>query len=96
MMCLSCHDGQIAKGAMMTNQSWEKQHGLLPAGYGPNPIPTLLGADGTADGNYKNDHPIGPLATLGALGLRRSATAPAKVIMVDGCGTAKLVLASCR
>ena len=73
MMCLSCHDGQIAKGAMMTNQSWEKKMGLLPAGYGPNPIPTLLGADGTADGNYKNDHPIGPLANLGALGLRGSA-----------------------
>ncbi len=79
MMCLSCHDGQIAKGAMMTNQSWEKQMGLLPVGYGPNPIPTLLGSDGTADGNYKNDHPIGPLATLGALGLT-SGTTP-KVIM---------------
>jgi hypothetical protein len=68
MMCLSCHDGNIAKGAMMTNRSWEKDMGLLPAGYGPNPIPTLLGADGTANGNYKNDHPIGPLASLGALG----------------------------
>ena len=79
MMCLSCHDGQIAKGAMMTNQSWEKQMGLLPAGYGPNPIPTLLGSDGTADGNYKNDHPIGPLANLGALGLT-SGTNP-RVIM---------------
>jgi hypothetical protein len=88
MMCLSCHDGQIAKGAMMTNQSWEKQMGLLPAGYGPNPIPTLLGSDGTADGNYKNDHPIGPAATLGALGLTTAtATSPAKVIM-STCGSA--------
>jgi hypothetical protein len=68
MMCLSCHDGNIAKGAMMTNRSWEKDMGLLPAGYGPNPIPTLLGSDGTANGNYQNDHPIGPLASLGALG----------------------------
>jgi len=88
MMCLSCHDGQIAKGAMMTNQSWEKNMGLLPAGYGPNPIPTLLGSDGTADGNYTNDHPIGPLATLGALGLTTAtATSPAKVMM-GTCGTA--------
>jgi hypothetical protein len=69
VMCLSCHDGNIAKGAMMTNQSFEQAAGLLPAGYGPNPIPTLLGNDGTAAGNYKNDHPIGPNATLGAVGV---------------------------
>src|SRR5215470_11147865 len=87
MMCLSCHDGQIAKGAMMTNQSWEKNMGLLPAGYGPNPIPTLLGSDGTADGNYKNDHPIGPLANLGALGLTSGAI-PRVQLVVGGCGTA--------
>ncbi len=70
MMCLSCHDGNIAKGAMMTNQSYEQAMGLLPAGvYGPNPIPTLLGNDGTTAGNYQNDHPIGPKATLGAVGI---------------------------
>jgi hypothetical protein len=68
MMCLSCHDGNIAKGAMMTNQSWEQATGLLPATYGPQPIPTLLGNDNTTAGNYENDHPIGPLAKLGALG----------------------------
>lgn len=69
-MCLSCHDGNIAKGAMMTNQSYEQATGLLPVGlYGSGKIPTLLGADGTADGNYKNDHPIGPAATLGAVGV---------------------------
>jgi hypothetical protein len=87
MMCLSCHDGQIAKGAMMTNQSWEKTMGLLPAGYGPNPIPMLLGSDGTANGNYQNDHPIGPLATLGAVGLV-SATNPRVQFVAQGCGTA--------
>ncbi len=86
MMCLSCHDGQIAKGAMMTNQSWEKQMGLLPASYGPNPIPTLLGSDGTADGNYQNDHPIGPLATLGALGLT-SGTTPRVIMTTCTSGT---------
>ncbi len=68
MMCLSCHDGNIAKGAMMTNKSYEQAAGLLPAGlYGPNAIPTLLGNDGTATGNYYNDHPIGPQAKLSAV-----------------------------
>ncbi len=69
MMCLSCHDGNLALGAMMTNHSYEQTAGLLPASYGPQPIPTLLGADGTAAGNYQNDHPIGPKATLGAVGV---------------------------
>jgi hypothetical protein len=70
MTCLSCHDGNLAKGAMMTNVSFEQSAGLLPVGkYGPNAIPTLLGADGTPNGNYKNDHPIGPQATLGAVGI---------------------------
>ena len=67
--CLSCHDGNIAKGAMMTNQSYEQALGLLPPGYGDRPIPTLLGSDGTSSGNYKNDHPIGPDANLGAVGV---------------------------
>jgi len=69
MMCLSCHDGNIAKGAMMVNQSWEQRAGLLPASYGSKPIPTLLGNDGTTAGNYNNDHPVGPQATLGAVGV---------------------------
>ncbi len=69
MMCLSCHDGNLAKGAMMTNQSFEQTAGLLPAGvYGGQPIPTLLGNDGSSAGNYENDHPIGPKANLGSLG----------------------------
>jgi hypothetical protein len=67
-MCLSCHDGNVAKGAMMTNKSFEQAAGLLPASYGGQPIPTLLGADGGAFGNYENDHPVGPQATLGAVG----------------------------
>lgn len=69
MMCLSCHDGNIAKGAMMTNESWEQKWGLLPDTYGTKPIPTLLGNDGTPVGNYNNDHPVGPMATLGAVGV---------------------------
>ena len=70
MTCLSCHDGNIAKSAMMTNKSYEQAAGLLPAAvYGPNAIPTLLGNDGTTSGNYYNDHPVGPQATLGAVGV---------------------------
>jgi cytochrome c553 len=67
-MCLSCHDGNVAKGAMMTNRSFEQASGMLPATYGAQPIPTLLGADGGAYGNYENDHPVGQQATLLAVG----------------------------
>jgi hypothetical protein len=54
--CLSCHDGNWAQGAMMKNQVYE----TLPPTYGTfNKIPTLLGADGNAAGDYLNDHPVG-------------------------------------
>jgi hypothetical protein len=72
VMCLSCHDGNVAKGAMMTNQSFEQAAGLLPPGYGLQPIPTLLGNDGGSAGNYTNDHPIGPEANIGGLSGMRS------------------------
>jgi hypothetical protein len=81
MMCLSCHDGQVAKGAMMTNKSFEQANGMLPTGaagqklYGGATIPTLLGNDGTAAGNYNNDHPVGQMANLGALGVSSRFTA---------------------
>ncbi len=77
--CLSCHDGNVSKGAMMSGQAYEQSFGLLnfatnagsngQAGsvnlYGTNPIPTLLGNDGGAAGDYANDHPVGPMANLG-------------------------------
>jgi len=72
LLCLSCHDGSVTNTTMMKNQLYEQKIGLLtnPA-YGPNPIPTLLGKDGTADGtgssipgNYRNDHPVGTEATM--------------------------------
>ncbi len=77
--CLSCHDGNVSKGAMMSGQAYEQSFGLLNfatnAGsnhqappvnlYGSNPIPTLLGNDGGVAGDYSNDHPVGPLANLG-------------------------------
>jgi hypothetical protein len=67
LFCLSCHDGNVAKGGMMTNQLYEQKIGKLPTNvYGPNTIPTLLANDGTAN-NYLNDHPVGVNATIGAV-----------------------------
>jgi hypothetical protein len=75
--CLSCHDGNVSKGAMMMNQSYEALAGILPGGngqyatagalYGSTPIPTLLGNDGGTVGDYLNDHPVGPSANYNAL-----------------------------
>ncbi len=78
--CLSCHDGNVSKGAMMLGQSYEQQAGILATitgkGQGATtgalygtlvPIPTLLGADGGTVGDYLNDHPVGPLANYNAL-----------------------------
>jgi hypothetical protein len=83
--CLSCHDGQVAKGAMMTNASFEQAAGLLPATYGSQTIPTLLGADGGPAGNYLNDHPIGPSATVASVGIKSyvaldNPTTPTKLV----------------
>src|SRR5262252_7143147 len=88
IMCLACHDGQIAKGQMMQGTSWEQTHNLLPAGvYVPNGIPTLLGADNGVASNYANDHPVGTAATLGALRLvnpGNPATDHLKVTLTNG------------
>ena len=65
LMCLSCHDGNYATGAMMRNRVYEN----LPTTYGTlNAIPTLLGNDGTTVGNYLNDHPVGLNAVMGCGG----------------------------
>ncbi len=63
VMCLACHDGANAKGAMMSNQAYEQQIGALPTSYGSGKIPTLLGADGSTAG-YNNDHPVGQSALI--------------------------------
>ncbi len=63
LMCLACHDGSLAKGAMMQNQSYEQQIGALPSNYASTAIPTLLGVDGSG---YENDHPVGENATIQA------------------------------
>lgn len=89
MMCLACHDGNIAKGQMMQGTSWEQARGLLPATvYGSRGIPTLLGNDNN-NGNtsgYGNDHPVGTQATLGALRLvtANATTSPLTVVVANG------------
>jgi len=62
LLCLSCHDGNLAKVGMMKGTTVE----TLPV-VGGN-APTLLGADGTVNGNYLNDHPVGLSATVGCTG----------------------------
>jgi hypothetical protein len=67
LLCLSCHDGQVTQSNMMTNKSYEQTIGLLTnTSYGTQPIPTLLGNDGSFAGNYTNDHPVGTNATIRA------------------------------
>ena len=67
LLCLSCHDGNVTASNMMVNQSYEQRIGLLTnTAYGNQPIPTLLGNDGTTAGNYTNDHPVGQNATIRA------------------------------
>jgi hypothetical protein len=59
--CLSCHDGNLARGGMMKNAVYE----ALPSTYGThNAVPTLLGSDGSSSGNYLNDHPVGLSAAI--------------------------------
>ncbi len=62
--CLSCHDGNLAKSGMMKGTTVET---VTIAGATFNP-PTLLGNDGSTVGNYMNDHPVGPSATVGCGG----------------------------
>jgi len=65
LMCLSCHDGNYATGAMMKKTIYE----TVPSTYGTaNAIPTLLGNDGSSVGNYLNDHPVGVTAKMGCGG----------------------------
>jgi hypothetical protein len=65
LLCLSCHDGNVTPSNMMNKQLYEQRVGLLtnPA-YGSQPIPTLLGNDGSTAGNYFNDHPVGTNAIM--------------------------------
>ena len=90
LMCLSCHDGNYAKGAMMKNQVYEAS--LLPSTYGSGTIPTLLGEDGTTLGNYLNDHPVGLAATVSCGGTHNwDCTETAGVISMTGTASSQFV-----
>jgi len=58
LLCLSCHDGNLSKTGMTKGVTVE----TLPV-VGGN-APTWLGNDGSAPGNYLNDHPVGPNAIV--------------------------------
>jgi len=62
MLCLSCHDGNLAVNGMMKGVTVE----TIPVNGGT--APTWLGNDGNGKGDYKNDHPVGPLALIGCGG----------------------------
>jgi hypothetical protein len=65
LTCLSCHDGNYAKGAMMKNAVYE----TLPGTYGTaNVIPTLIGVNEAGAGTYLADHPVGLNAVIGCGG----------------------------
>jgi len=93
LLCLSCHDGNLTKTNMMQNWSYEQQIGLLKnTTYGSGKIPTLLGSDGTAGGNYTNDHPVGINANISdnqANGLTWSTN---QFIVSDGSNYAQFML----
>jgi hypothetical protein len=62
ILCLSCHDGNLAKSGMMKGTTVE----TLPVAGGN--APTFLGNDGSGAGNYGNDHPVGVNAAFGCGG----------------------------
>ncbi len=64
IMCLACHDGNVAKGAMMQNWAYEQQIGALPSSYGTAHIPTLFGNTAAGAYSYNADHPVGEQALL--------------------------------
>jgi hypothetical protein len=74
---------------MMKNQVFE----TLPASYGTfNKIPTLLGNDGNAKGDYLNDHPVGLNATLSCGGQYNwDCTNTNGVIAMTGTGSSAFV-----
>lgn len=91
LLCLSCHDGNYARGAMMKNKVYE----TLPSTYGTlNNIPTLLGYDGTSVGNYLNDHPVGLNAVIGCGGSHNwdcNITSAGKILM-NGSASSQFLL----
>ncbi len=91
LTCLSCHDGNLAQGAMMKNQIYE----TVPAGitYGTGTIPTLLDSGKVAN-NYLNDHPVGLNAVIGCGGQYNwdcTISATGKINVPSGVNFAKFI-----
>jgi len=89
LTCLSCHDGNLAEGAMMKDAVYE----TLPGTYGTyNTIPTLLGNDGDGAGNYLANHPVGLNATVACGGQWNwDCTETNGVIAMNGPNSSKFV-----
>ena len=70
MLCLSCHDGNIASGGMMRSQAYQFMVPGFSSEYGSHLIPIAPGYKRIGPiQNYYLDHPVGPAATLGAVGV---------------------------
>lgn len=67
MLCVSCHDGQLAKAAMVAPQTYEQALELAPAEALRVEIPTLREEQNGQP--KKSEHPVGPSANLAAVGL---------------------------
>ena len=90
LMCLSCHDGNYATGAMMKNQVYE----TLPATYGTyNSIPTLMGNEGSLGvGNYTANHTVGLNAAVSCGGSHSwDCTETNGTISMNGANSAQFV-----
>ncbi len=86
LLCLSCHDGNLAKGAMMTGiVDWAAENlNPLALGYKSANVPTWLGNDGSGVGNYQNDHPVGLNAAIACGGRSWDCTISANGTIVPG------------
>lgn len=87
LLCLSCHDGNQAVGAMMTGTVDWASEGLNPGalGYASANVPTWLAKDGSAaTGNYYNDHPVGLNATYACGGYNWDCTVDATGKVIPG------------
>jgi hypothetical protein len=90
LMCLSCHDGNYATGAMMKNQVYE----TLPSTYGGAAIPTLLGdVPGATKGDYTGNHPVGLNAVIGCGGQWNwdCTVSASGAVLMTGANSAKFV-----
>ena len=70
-MCLSCHDGNIAKNTMLKETTYDRRSGLQQGGKSQvESFTTIVNNPGLNDERFFNvDHPVGPSANLGSTDL---------------------------